>query len=163
MPSGTLTGTSFTYVHFWVNGLSGGQAQRVNFFFNSAVIGSSPLIASYTGGAMPSTWTEVKIPIGDFGLSAGQQIDGLVFQSNTGSATLQNLLCYAAITLECGAGPTAAPATPPPPGAYAGTQNSPNGPYSVSGNRVLDKVRSATTLASRGVSCVCVCVCLRVR
>lgn len=85
----TLTASTFGSLVFAVNGYSGGQNQRVEFYYNGGIIGNQLLIATYTGGSVPTTWTQVSIPIGDFGLSAGQLIDGVVFQANTGGTTLQ--------------------------------------------------------------------------
>lgn len=74
---------------FAVNGYSGGQNQRVEFYYNGNIIGNQLLIATYTGGSVPTSWTQVSIPINDFGLAASQLIDGVVFQANTAGTTLQ--------------------------------------------------------------------------
>lgn len=49
----------------------------------------------------------------------------------------QNLLCYNNVSLQCNPG-GAPSATTPPPVSYAGSGNSPKGPYTVSGNQILD-------------------------
>lgn len=132
LPSGTVSG--FTYVHFYVNGLSaGGQDQQAFFYDTSGEIGSKIRIVDYTGGSMPTVWTEVKIPLSAFGLSGSSQIAGFAFQTlNSGT---DNLLCYAAVTLECDLNGF----TTLPPTTVVFNAMAPNGPYTVSGNKILDK------------------------
>ncbi len=132
----TSLASDFGYLHFWVNGLLGGQSQR-RILQQRVIVGSTPLISTLHWRVNTYHVDEVKVPIGDFALPAGQQIDGVVFQSTSGG--VQNLLCWQPLLSSAVLLLHPPPPPSPPPSSFIGTKNSPNGPYSVSGNKILDK------------------------
>jgi len=73
-----------------------------------------PLKLFSIGGSIPTSWTHVSVPIGDFGVSGSTILDGVWFQDTLGSN--QGTVYFGEIEIITTSGSPPPPPPPPPSG-----------------------------------------------